>query len=73
MTKNENAVALERDLLTPEEACKLLDCSQRSLEYWKKLQGLPFVKIDLFVRIECAVRLDWFRTFTIKRGCENDG
>ena len=69
-----STVTLEKEFLSPEEACRLLGCSRRSLEYWKKSQGLPFVKIGSFVRIDKAALLDWFRTFTVKRnGGEVDG
>ena len=72
--KQENiSEAVEKQFLTPDEACSLLGCSRRSLEYWKRSQALPFVKIGRFVRIERAALLDWFRTFTIKRGGENNG
>lgn len=73
MTKNENSVALEKEFLTPDEACRLLGCSRRSLEYWKKAQGLPFVKINSFVRIDKTALLDWFKTFTVKRNGGVDG
>lgn len=73
MSQETNSIALEKEFLTPDEACRLLGCSRRSLEYWKRSQGLPFVKIGSFVRIDKAALLDWFRTFTIKRGGENDG
>lgn len=73
MTKNENSVALEKEFLTPDEACRLLGCSRRSFEYWKKL-GLPYVKIGLFVRVNRAALLDWFQKFTVKRnGGEANG
>ena len=65
--KDCNSISLEKEFLTPDEACKLLGCSRRSLEYWKKTQGLPFVKIGSFVRINRAALLDWFKTFTVKR------
>lgn len=65
--KDCNSTSLEKEFLTPDEACKLLGCSRRSLEYWKKTQGLPFVKIGSFVRINRAALLDWFKTFTVKR------
>ena len=72
--KDLDSVALEKEFLTPDEACRLLGCSRRSLEYWKRSQGLPFVKIGLFVRINRAALLDWFQKFTVKRnGGENDG
>ena len=73
MTKNENAVAPEKQFLTPDEACRLLGCSRRSLEYWKKAQALPFVKIGSFVRIDKTALLDWFKTFTVKRNGGVDG
>ena len=73
MSQETNSIALEKEFLTPDEACRLLGCSRRSLEYWKRSPGLPFVKIGSFVRIDKAALLDWFRTFTIKRGGENDG
>ena len=64
---------LEKEFLTPSEACRLLGCSRRSLEYWKRSQGLPFVKLGSFVRIDRAALLEWFKQFTIKRnGGEND-
>ena len=69
----DSTVALEKEFLTPEEACRLLGCSRRSLEYWKRSQGLPFVKIGSFVRINRTALLTWFQTFTIKRnGGGND-
>ena len=65
---------LEKEFLTPSEACELLGCSRRSLEYWKRSQGLPFVKLGSFVRIDKAALLDWFKTFTVKReGGKVDG
>ena len=67
MTKFENAAEIEKQFLTPDEACSLLGCSRRSLEYWKRSQALPFVKIGRFVRIERAALLDWFRNFTLKQ------
>lgn len=70
----DSTLTLEKEFLTPEEACSLLGCSRRSLEYWKTCQGLPFVKIGRFVRIDKAALLDWFQTFTVKRnGGEVDG
>ena len=72
--KDCNSISLEKEFLTPDEACRLLGCSRRSLEYWKKAQGLPFVKIGSFVRINRTALLDWFKTFTVKReGGEVDG
>ncbi len=69
----DSTVALEKEFLTPDEACRLLGCSRRSLEYWKRSQGLPFVKIGSFVRINREALLTWFRSFTVKRnGGEND-
>ena len=65
--KDLDSVALEKEFLTPDEACSLLGCSRRSLEYWKRSQALPFVKIGRFVRIERAALLDWFRNFTLKQ------
>ncbi len=66
--KQENiSEAVEKQFLTPDEACSLLGCSRRSLEYWKRSQALPFVKIGRFVRIERAALLDWFRNFTLKQ------
>ena len=70
----DSTVTLEKEFLTPKEACKLLGCSRRSLEYWKKSQGLPFVKIGSFVRINREALLTWFRSFTVKReGGKVDG
>ena len=66
--KDLDSVAPEKQFLTPDEACRLLGCSRRSLEYWKRSQALPFVKIGSFVRIDKAALLDWFKTFTVKRG-----
>ena len=74
MKDSDSTVTLEKEFLTPDEACRLLGCSRRSLEYWKRSQALPFVKIGSFVRIDKAALLDWFRAFTVKRnGGENDG
>ena len=74
MKDSDSTVTLEKEFLTPAAACELLGCSRRSLEYWKKSQGLPFVKIGRFVRIERAALLDWFRNFTLKQnGGQNDG
>lgn len=71
--KDLDSTALEKEFLSPEEACSLLGCSRRSLEYWKRSQALPFVKIGRFVRIERAALLDWFRGFCQqKNGGEND-
>ena len=67
-----STVALEKEFLTPSEACELLGCSRRSLEYWKRSQGLPFVKLGSFVRINRAALLDWFKQFTIKRNGGKD-
>lgn len=68
-----STVTLEKEFLTPDEACRLLGCSRRSLEYWKKAQRLPFVKIGRFVRIERVALLDWFRGFCQqKNGGENN-
>lgn len=67
MSNFENAAEIEKQFLTPDEACSLLGCSRRSLEYWKRSQALPFVKIGRFVRIERAALLDWFRNFTLKQ------
>lgn len=65
--KDLDSEAVEKQFLTPDEACSLLGCSRRSLEYWKRSQALPFVKIGRFVRIERAALLDWFRNFTLKQ------
>ena len=65
--KDFDSTTLEKEFLTPAAACELLGCSRRSLEYWKKTQGLPFVKIGSFVRINRAALLDWFQKFTVKR------
>ena len=71
--KQENiSEAVEKQFLTPDEACRLLGCSRRSLEYWKRSQGLPFVKLGSFVRIDRAALLDWFKQFTIKRNGGKD-
>ena len=72
--KDCNSTSLEKEFLTPNEACSLLGCSRRSLEYWKRSQALPFVKIGSFVRINRAALLDWFQKFTVKQnGGENNG
>lgn len=70
----DSTVALEKEFLTPDEACRLLGCSRRSLEYWKQAQALPFVKIGRFVRINREALLTWFRSFTVNKrdGGEND-
>lgn len=73
MKDSDSNVTLEKQFLSPDEACKLLGCSRRSLEYWKKAQGLPFVKINSFVRIDKTALLDWFKTFTVKRNGGVDG
>ena len=71
--KDLDSVAPEKQFLSPDEACRLLGCSRRSLEYWKRSQGLPFVKINSFVRIDKTALLDWFKTFTVKRNGGVDG
>lgn len=73
MKDSDSNVTLEKEFLTPDEACRLLGCSRRSLEYWKRSQGLPFVKINSFVRIDKTALLDWFKTFTVKRNGGVDG
>lgn len=67
MKDSDSNLTLEKEFLTPDEACRLLGCSRRSLEYWKKARALPFVKIGSFVRINRTALLDWFKTFTVER------
>lgn len=48
------------ELLTQDEAAKMLRVSRKTFDTWRALEGFPIVKIGGTQRIEKAQLLNWF-------------
>jgi excisionase family DNA binding protein len=63
------------DILTTEEAAKLLKVSERTLERWRVRRRIPYVKYPrqaawALIRFRRADILEWLRQHLVKPNCD---
>lgn len=59
-------------VMTKKDVQEMLQISERTLDVWRAVHGLPTVKIGSVCRFNCAVVLEWFQRFQESRepaGC----
>lgn len=55
------------NLLTKSEVSKLLKCSERTIDKWRKSEGMPYIKLGRYIRFELEAVLAWMQNHVMNK------